>query len=94
MGAAPLVTVVLPKMLAEMLGEGRLQVRGATIAEALEEAYRRLPALRHHLCDETGELRTHVLCLHNGASTRDARYLRREVREGDEIRVVQAISGG
>lgn len=94
MDSPPNVVVVLPRMLAEMLGEQRLSVRGATVAEALEAAYRRIPALRYHLCDESGELRTHVVCLLNGASTRDAFYLRREVRDGDEIRIVQAISGG
>lgn len=94
MALPPNVVVVLPRMLADMFGEARLSVRGSTVAEALEAAYRRIPALRHQLCDEGGELRTHVLCLVNGTSTRDARYLRRPVRDGDEIRIVQAISGG
>lgn len=90
-----LVTVVLPKMLAEVLGEHRLQVRATTVEAAIEAAYARIPALRHHLVDEEdGTFRVHVLCLHNGASTREKGLLQARVKEGDEIRIVQAISGG
>jgi molybdopterin converting factor small subunit len=81
-------------MLADVLGEERLRVRGSTVAEAIEAAYARIPALRHHLCDESGGFRTHVLCVHNGASTRAAGGLQRRVKEGDEIQILQAISGG
>lgn len=90
----PAVTVVLPKMLAEVLGEERLGVQAATIGEALEAAYARIPALRHHLCDGSGGFRTHVLCVLDGVSTREAGGLKRRVQEGDEIRILQAISGG
>ncbi len=94
MAGAPEVTLVLPRMLAEVLGEEVLRVRGATVAEALESAYARIPVLRHHLCEDTGAFRTHVLCVHNGVSTRESGGLGRRLRDGDEIRILQAISGG
>jgi len=92
--AAPHVKVILPRMLADVLGEETLQVQGETIGQAMEAAYRRMPTLRHHLCEETGGFRVHVLCVHDGVSTRDAGGLGKRVREGDEIRILQAISGG
>ena len=92
--ALPSVTVVLPKMVAEAVGEGRIRVRAATLRAALEEAYRLHPALRHHLCEDSGAFRTHVLCFHNAVNTRDVVTLDRTLREGDEIRFLQAISGG
>lgn len=94
MAGAPWVDVILPRMLADVLGEETLRVQASTVAEALEAAYARIPALRHHLCDESGGFRTHVLCVHNGVSTRESGSLRGRVKEGDEIRIVQAISGG
>lgn len=94
MADASRVTIILPRILADVLGQEALWVRAATVAEALEAAFVQIPALRHHLCDESGGLRTHVLCLHNGVSTRDAGGLKRRLKDGDEIRIVQAISGG
>jgi molybdopterin converting factor small subunit len=94
MADAPWVKVILPRMLAEVLGEETLRVQASTIAQAMEEAYARIPALRHHLCDESGGFRTHVLCVHNGVSTRETGGLKGRVKEGDEIRILQAISGG
>lgn len=94
MAAAPWVTVILPRMLADVLGEETLRVRASTVAEAMEAAYARLPALRHHLCDESGGFRTHVLCVHNGVATRESGGLRGRTKDGDEIRILQAISGG
>lgn len=88
------VTVVLPVMLAEVLGARALDVEAGTVRGALEAAYARLPVLRHHLCDDTGDLRTHVLCVHNGVSTRETGGLGGRVRDGDEIRILQAVSGG
>ena len=94
MAGVPRVTVFLPKMLGDVLGGERLQVQGSTVAEAMEAAYALLPVLRHHLCDESGEFRTHVLCVHNGVTTRETGHLRGRTKDGDEIRILQAISGG
>lgn len=90
----PRVTVVLPAMLADVLGERALAVEAETVAGALEAAFARIPVLRHHLCDDDGSLKTHVFCSHNGVSTRASGGLGGRVRDGDEIRILQAISGG
>jgi molybdopterin converting factor small subunit len=81
-------------MLADVLGEGTLRVQASTVAEAMAAAYARIPALRHHLCDESGDFRTHVLCVHNGVSTRQVGGLKGRTKDGDEIQILQAISGG
>lgn len=94
MATAPWVTVVLPRMLADVLGGEKIRVQGSTVAQAMEAAYERIPALRHHLCDDDGTFRTHVLCVHNGVTTRETGGLKGRTKEGDEIRILQAISGG
>ena len=94
MAVAVRVKVILPRMLADVLGDETLEVEASTVGEALDAAYRRIPTLRHHLCDESGGFRTHVLCVHNGVSTRESGGLQGRLKDGDEIRILQAISGG
>ncbi|MCI0342055.1 MAG: MoaD/ThiS family protein [Planctomycetales bacterium] len=86
--------LVLPRVLADVLGAGRLRVRAATLREALEEAYRRSPALRHHLCEESGAFRPHVLCFLGETNSRDLGTLDVPLRDGVEITILQAVSGG
>ncbi|KAF0243001.1 MAG: activator of Hsp90 ATPase 1 family [Planctomycetota bacterium] len=81
-------------MLKNIAGAARLRVEAATAAEALEEVYRRVPALRFALCDDSGELRMHVLCFVNDRSTRDIGTMDVPLRDGDEIAILQAVSGG
>ena len=76
------------------MGKTCLRLEARTLKGALEEAYRELPALRFHLCEDSGEFRVHVLCFHNGNNTRDMRSMDVALKAGDEIAIVQAISGG
>ena len=83
-------TLVLPRILQEAVGTTRLTVEGRTLRDALEDAYKRLPALRHHLCEESGRFRAHILCFLEGEKS----PLGTELKEGNEISIYQAISGG
>ena len=83
-------TLVLPRVLQEAVGTTRLQVEGKTLRDALEDAYRRLPTLRHHLCEDDGGFRAHVLCFLGW----DRRPMSTKLKDGDEISIYQAISGG
>lgn len=90
------VTLELPALLRNVVGSsGQLPVEGETLQEALEDAYGKIPALRVHLCDESGKFRPHVLCFLNEVN---ARWLDRpeqhRLHEGDRITILQAVSGG
>ncbi|MBI2922122.1 MAG: MoaD/ThiS family protein [Planctomycetes bacterium] len=88
------VDVLIPAMLHAVVGSKRLRVEAATLAEAVEAAFRAAPALRFHLCEDDGRFRPHVLCFLNDHNTRDMKNLNVELREGDEVAFVAAISGG
>jgi sulfur-carrier protein len=88
------VTLVLPLVLRDAVGVTTLSLEARTVAGALEEAYARVPALRHHLCDDDGSLKRHVLCFRNEDNTRDLGTLDVPVKDGDRIVIFQAISGG
>jgi molybdopterin converting factor small subunit len=83
-------TLALPRILQEAVGTTRLQVEGRTVADALADAYAQLPALRHHLCDEKGRLRAHILCFVDD----EKQALKTTLKDGDVISIYQAISGG
>jgi molybdopterin converting factor small subunit len=88
------VTLLLPKMLEDAVGRSRIPLRATTLRKALEEACRREPALEFHLFERPGRFREHVLCFLNETSHRDMKSLDAPLRDGDEITIMQAISGG
>ncbi len=85
-------TVRLPAVLdPATAGVRRVEVEGATLAEALDDLCRRLPTLRVHVFGGDGALRRHIVCMHGGVNRR---RLDVPVAEGDEIVILQAVSGG
>jgi adenylyltransferase/sulfurtransferase len=88
------VTARLPRMLGELVGGRSVSLEATTVGGALEELFRLHPQLRVHIFDEDGALRTHVMCFHNDADVRRAERREAPLRDGDEIAVLQAVSGG
>ncbi len=91
----PEATVSLPSLLEPVTGGVReITVSGGTLREALADLLVREPRLRPHLFDETGGLREHVLCFHNGTNTRWLDHWDGPLSDGDAILFMQAVSGG
>lgn len=87
------VTLELPSILRAVAGWRRIELQGRTIGEALEAAFDKTPALRHHLLD-SGELRPHILCILNDGTVPRDQVRSTALADGDEILIHQAISGG
>ena len=88
----PRLTLSVPRMLAPLDGQTKLPVTGGDVRSALEDAITRHPLLRTHVLDERGAVREHVHLFLNETDVRDD--LAATTREGDEIYVLQAMSGG
>ncbi|HET9485179.1 MAG TPA: MoaD/ThiS family protein [Xanthomonadales bacterium] len=92
--------IVLASQLARWLPDASEQrdfviaVRGATLGEALRDAFAQHPALRGYVVDEHGVVRHHVAVFVDGTSIRDKRALDDALRDDSEIHVMQALSGG
>jgi sulfur-carrier protein len=87
--------VVLPSALRESAGgRGEVEGHGATLRDVLDDLAQRLPMLERRLRDERGELRQHVLVFVDGVSVRGGAELEAPVREGAEVFVAPAVSGG
>ncbi|MGA2414559.1 MAG: ubiquitin-like small modifier protein 1 [Candidatus Sulfotelmatobacter sp.] len=85
----------IPTPLRQYAGQqSTVEVKAATVAEALAGLLEQHPDLRRHLYTEEGKLRSFVNLYLNDE---DIRYLQKEatpVQEGDNISIVPSIAGG
>jgi sulfur-carrier protein adenylyltransferase/sulfurtransferase len=75
-------------------GAASVEVTGATVADALESLIARHEALRKHLYDDNGTLRSFVNVYKNDE---DVRYLQKgatAVSDGDSLSIIPSIAGG
>ncbi len=67
---------------------------GATVAEVLGAYFGDHPDVRHYVLDDQGAVRRHVTVFVGGATINDRDRLTDVVGPGEEIYVMQALSGG
>jgi hypothetical protein len=65
-----------------------------TVGEALAKVFAEQPALRGYVLDDQGSLRRHVAVYVGGRPVADRIGLADPVGPGDEICVLQALTGG
>jgi molybdopterin converting factor small subunit len=71
--------------------QAEVDADGSTLAELLVDLDRRHPGIRFRMVDEQGRIRKHMKVFLNGESARD---LDASVSPGDEVVIMQALSGG
>jgi molybdopterin converting factor small subunit len=90
-------TFVIPGPLRE-LAEGRSEVRLDGAAESVRDALNLLgrdyPKVRDRIVTELGEVRPHINIFIDGDSFRDVGGLSAPIRNGAEILILPAVSGG
>jgi sulfur-carrier protein len=88
---------MIPGPLRELAGNrGEVRVEGAadSVSEALSLLWASCPAIRDRVLTERGEVRPHVNIFVDGQNIRDAGGLETPVRDGAEIYILPAVSGG
>ena len=70
------------------------EVSGGTLREALDDYFGRNPQVRTYVLDDQGAVRKHVAIFVNQELIRDRCRLSDAIADGDEIYVIQALSGG
>lgn len=89
------VVVRITNLLADIAGTARtITVEAATAAEAVAALCVEVPALRIHVFDDDGDVRRHVNIFVRGEVAKGQGSLDVSVDDGDEIMVMQAVSGG
>lgn len=88
--------VTLPGLLVDSVGGRRkVSIDATTLAEALTSLREHFPNLRAHVWEESGAIRQHVLIYLNDESiTWIEHHESRELKSGDELFIIQAVSGG
>jgi len=70
------------------------EVTGGTVAECFADYFARQPQVRTYVLDDQGRIRRHVAVFLAGEQLRDPITQSDPVAAGDEITVMQALSGG
>jgi molybdopterin converting factor small subunit len=68
-----------------------VEAQGATLGQALADLDRQFPGMRFRMIDEQGRIREHIRFFVNQEL---ARELGMGLRDGDELQIICAISGG
>ncbi len=90
--ASPPVVIMLPPILVRLFPgcERRVELRAASVGEAIDALDRRWPGMRDRLCDSTPRIRRHINVFVSG----ERAVLETRLPEGAEMLVMTAISGG
>lgn len=83
--------VLIPTPLRSYTREREVEASGPTLAAALVDLDHRYPGIRFRMVDEQDEMRPHIRFFVNGEQVFD---LSTPLGPGDEVQIVQALSGG
>lgn len=86
--------VRLPTPLSDIAGKEEVELEGETVREVLARLWEAYPKMKVKLCDERGQLRRFVNVYVNGEDVRGKEGEGTKVRDGDEVSLMLAISGG
>lgn len=83
--------VLIPSALRSYTQSSQAEAEGATLDALLVDLDRQYPGIRFRVIDEQHRVRRHIRLFVNGVS---ANTLAQTMRPGDEVVIVQALSGG
>jgi sulfur-carrier protein len=83
--------VLIPTSLRSYTGRARVEANGATLGEVLADLDRRFPGLRFRMVDEQDRMRPHMRVFVNAKAIHE---LVQPLQAGDDVSIVQALSGG
>ena len=87
----PRVTVLIASPLRSYTGADEVAAEGASLGALLRDMDARHPGIRFRMVDEQDQLRRHMRFFVNGEIVKD---LAHPIKAGDEVGIVQALSGG
>jgi sulfur-carrier protein len=89
------VRVQMPPLLRTLTGGARqMTAKGASVAEVMADLSKQHPLIARHVFDENGQIRCSIVFLHGGMLVRAGEAATHPVRDGDEIVMTNALSGG
>ena len=90
-----MVTVRVPTPLRKFAGGAKdVQSSGDTVGELIENLEQQYPGIKGRLCEEDGVLRRFINVYVNGEDIRYAKGVDTALKDGDEVSIIPAVSGG
>jgi molybdopterin converting factor small subunit len=87
--------VVIPAPLRKYTGGAEIvEVEAGTVQEVIDRLESKHPGIRNSVCSESGELRRFINIYVDGEDVRFLDNLKTVAKDGSEISIVPAISGG
>ena len=83
--------VLIPSALRSYTQSSQAEASGSTLNEVLVDLDRQYPGIRFRIIDEQQQLRRHIRIFVNGVSVNG---LAQTIQPGDDVVIVQALSGG
>lgn len=83
--------VLIPSALQSYTQSSQVSAVGSTLEEVLLDLDRQYPGIRFRMIDEQRQVRRHIRIFINGESVN---VLSRPMQPGDEVVIIQALSGG
>lgn len=83
--------ILIASPLRPYTGADEVEAEGDTLAALLNDLDAHYPGLRFRMVDEQDQVRKHMRIFINGEPVKD---LAHPIRRGDEVAIVQALSGG
>lgn len=89
------IPVTIPALLQDCVGGRReISVDADRLDRAIEAIRAGYPLLSAHVWDDAGQVRRHVLIFYNDTPLRWIPRKDAQLRAGDRLAIVQAVSGG
>jgi sulfur-carrier protein len=83
--------VLIPSPLHSYTGRSQVEARGSTLGALLADLERQYPGIRFRMVDEQERIRRHMRVFVNGDQVFE---LSQPLHRGDEVIIVQALTGG
>ena len=83
--------VLIPSALQSYTNSSQAEATGSTLDEVLLDLDRQYPGIRFRMINEQQQVRRHIRIFVNGVSVNT---LSQSMQPGDEVVIVQALSGG
>ena len=85
------MNVLIPSALRSYTESAHAEASGVTLADVVTDLDRQYPGIRFRMIDEQNRIRRHIRFFVNGEQVRD---LAQAIGAGEELIIVQALSGG
>jgi molybdopterin converting factor small subunit len=90
-----MATIIIPTPLRKFTNNtAKLQIKGGTVAESINELTTNFPDLKKHLLDDKGQIRSFVNIFVGDHDIRDLQQENTIIKEDAVVSIIPAIAGG